>query len=165
MDKGKTVSFSGYRPEKFSFILMDNQEAYLHLESRIRSEIIKAALDGYDTLLCGMARGFDLVCGNIAIQLKQDLVEWSNLRLIAVQPYRSHDFSGPWGIMHSLVMSRADKVVYSAEKYSRQVFHVRNRYLVDHSSRLICYYDGQAGGTDYTVKYAKNKGLQIINLR
>ena len=164
MNKGKTVCFSGYRPEKFSFILMDNQEAYLHLESRIRREIIKAAQDGFGSLLCGMARGFDLVCGSIILQLKQDRPECSTLCLVAVQPYRDHGFTGPWGVIHSLVMSRADKIVYSAEEYSRQVYHVRNRYLVDHSSRLICYYDGQAGGTDYTVKYARNKGLEIINL-
>lgn len=50
------------------------------------------------------------------------------------------------------------------KKYCKQAFHIRNRYMVDHSSRLICYYDGQLGGTDYTVNYARKKGLDIINL-
>ena len=31
-------------------------------------------------------------------------------------------------------------------------------------SRLICYYDGLAGGTEYTVDYANKKGVEVINL-
>ena len=42
--------------------------------------------------------------------------------------------------------------------------HQRNRYMVDRSSLLIAAYDGTAGGTRYTVEYARSRGLQIINL-
>lgn len=55
----QTACFSGYRPEKFSFILLDGQEAYLELEARIKAEVAKAVNEGYDTFLCGMAKGFD----------------------------------------------------------------------------------------------------------
>ena len=40
----------------------------------------------------------------------------------------------------------------------------RNRYLVDHSSLCICYLTRQTGGTAYTFNYAKNKGIEIINI-
>lgn len=161
----QTACFSGYRPEKFSFILLDGQEAYLKLESRIKTEVIKALEDGYDTFLCGMAKGFDLVCGGVILQLKQDYLEYSGLRLVAVPPYRGHGFSDPWGVIHSLAMSRADEIIYPTDRQNSHVYHIRNRYMVNHSSRLICYYDGQPGGTDYTVKYAQQKGLEIINLK
>lgn len=36
--------------------------------------------------------------------------------------------------------------------------------MVDSSSLLICYFDGQAGGTAQTVHYAQSSGLHIINL-
>jgi len=120
--------------------------------------------DRYDSFLCGMAMGFDLVCGSNLLRLKQSNPECSNLRLIAVPPYHGHGFAGPWGIIHSLVMSQADEVIYPTDKQNSHVYHIRNRYMVNHSSRLICYFDGQPGGTSYTVDYARKKGIEIINL-
>ncbi len=164
MYPNKTACFSGYRPNKFSFILLNGQEAYLELEARIKVEILKTVQDGYDTFLCGMAMGFDLVCGNIVLQLKQDHPECRDIRLIAVPPYHGHRFTGPWGVIHSLVMGQADEIIYPTDQQYSHVYHIRNRYMVNISSRLICYFDGQPGGTDYTVDYARKKGLEIINL-
>ena len=36
--------------------------------------------------------------------------------------------------------------------------------MVDRCSRLICYFDGQPGGTAYTVRYALQQGVQLVNL-
>ena len=164
MTSNKTACFSGYRPGKFSFILLDGQEAYLNLESQIQAEIIKAMEDGYDTFLCGMAMGFDLVCGSNVLRLKQNHPECSKLRLIAVPPYHGHRFDGPWAVIHSLVMNNADEVIYPTDQQNSHVYHIRNRYMVNNSTRLICYFDGQPGGTSYTVDYALKKGIEIINL-
>ena len=40
----------------------------------------------------------------------------------------------------------------------------RNRHLVDNSSACICYLTKSAGGTAYTVNYARRMGLRIINI-
>ena len=40
----------------------------------------------------------------------------------------------------------------------------RNWYPVDISSICVCYLNCYKGGTAYTVNYAKQKGLRIINL-
>ena len=40
----------------------------------------------------------------------------------------------------------------------------RNRHLVDNSSVCVCYLTKDSGGTAYTVRYAKEKGLEIVNL-
>ena len=42
--------------------------------------------------------------------------------------------------------------------------HKRNRHLVDNSSVCVCYLAKDSGGTDYTVGYARLKGLKVINL-
>ena len=42
--------------------------------------------------------------------------------------------------------------------------HQRNRALVDRSAFCICYLRTQTGGTAYTVRYAREKGLKIWNL-
>ena len=61
-------------------------------------------------------------------------------------------------------MSKADGVIYPTDRQNSHVYHICNRYLVNNFSRLICYYDGQPGGTAYTVEYARKNGLEIINL-
>ena len=40
----------------------------------------------------------------------------------------------------------------------------RNRYLVDHSARIIAVYDGMLGGTMYTLTYAMRQGLEVTIL-
>jgi len=164
MDKESTVCFSGYRPEKFSFILNKGEAAYLALRERTGHAIIQAINDGYTTFLCGMAKGFDLVAGSVLLELMEKRPGMAEVKLIAVLPFEGHGFSGPWQIVHQLVLGRADEVVTLASKYHPKAYHDRNRYMVDNSSCLICYYDGQKGGTDYTVKYAEQQRFTIVNV-
>ncbi len=60
--------------------------------------------------------------------------------------------------------AQADKVVYTSQEYTRGCMFKRNRYLVDNSGVCVCYLARDAGGTAYTVNYAKRQGLEIINL-
>ena len=39
--------------------------------------------------------------------------------------------------------------------------HVRNRWMVEHTSRLIAIFDGSQGGTAQTVRLAETQGLDI----
>ena len=61
------------------------------------------------------------------------------------------------------IKAAADKVVYTSEVYYRGCMHKRNRHLMDNSSLCICYLMEDRGGTYYTVNYARENGLQIIN--
>ena len=36
--------------------------------------------------------------------------------------------------------------------------------MVDAASLLICFFDGQPGGTAQTVRMARQRGLRIVNL-
>jgi len=49
-------------------------------------------------------------------------------------------------------------------KYSSSCMLRRDRYMVDHASLLIAAFDGSSGGTRYTVEYALNRGLSILDL-
>ena len=56
------------------------------------------------------------------------------------------------------------KVVLSEQYYNGCLLR-RNDYMVNRSSRLIAYFDGNPkGGTFYTVREAKRQGLDIVNL-
>jgi uncharacterized phage-like protein YoqJ len=163
-EKAKTACFSGYRPEKFSFPLCGNNEKYLGLVSRVRDAVKQAAEGGYGTFLCGMAAGFDLMCGDVALKLKEETQGCSRLRLVAVRPFPEHDVPDPWKDVYRFVMDRADERICVSGGGNHRGYRARNRYMVDRSSLLICYYDGQPGGTAHTVGYAQKNGLLIVNL-
>ena len=39
---------------------------------------------------------------------------------------------------------------------------IENVWMVDHSSRVIAYYNGSAGGTKNTIDYARKQNIQVI---
>jgi len=159
-----TACFSGYRPEKFIFALKESEKPYLALREHISRAIRQAAAGGYNTFMCGMAQGFDLMAGSLFLELKEKRAEMAGLKLIAALPFKGHGFKGMWSTVHEPVRSQADEVVSLEGEFSRQAYQERNRYMVDHSSLLICYYNGRKGGTAMTVKYAEERGLSIVNV-
>ena len=62
------------------------------------------------------------------------------------------------------ILEQADKVVYTSEDYFNGCMQKRNRHLVDGSSLCIAYLTKGTGGSAYTVKYAENNGLTVINI-
>ena len=40
----------------------------------------------------------------------------------------------------------------------------RDRYMVDNSDIVVAYLTKSSGGTYYTVKYANEKGVKVVNL-
>lgn len=60
------------------------------------------------------------------------------------------------------ILSRADKNILLQREYTEGCLTARNRFMVEHSSRLIAVYDGTSGGgTKYTIDYACKRGLGI----
>lgn len=62
------------------------------------------------------------------------------------------------------IKTQADKVVYTAQQYTPDCMHKRNRHLVDNSGICVCYLTSVSGGTHYTVSYAEKQGLEVINI-
>jgi len=164
MSSQKTACFSGYRPEKFNFPLSVEESEYLQLLKSIRQAILTAVDDGYDNFLVGMAAGFDLIAASVFYELKEADCIPKDISLTAVLPFAGHHPGRDWLERHRDVLEEADEVLTVAEKYSPQALLARNRFMVDRSSRLICYYGGRPGGTAYTVRYARKNGLEIVNV-
>ena len=40
----------------------------------------------------------------------------------------------------------------------------RNLWMTEHASRLIAVFDGSAGGTANTVRYAEERGLTVVRI-
>lgn len=89
-----------------------------------------------------------------------------NIALICCVPYDG--FADKWDKddrqKYDYIVSNSDELVFVCRHYSKYCFQLRNVYMVDNSSRLITAYNGCSGGTKNTVKYAKSKAIDIINL-
>ena len=66
-------------------------------------------------------------------------------------------FSPPIKTEYLRVRRLADSEIILSQHYYRECFLRRNDYLLSHSSRVICYFDGvPRGGTYYTVRRAEH---------
>ena len=133
------------------------------LQRRLSDVIDELYDEGIYYFGCGGARGFDLLAAAAVIDAKK---VHSGIRLILVMPYKNQTvrYTPAEKAEHERLRQAADKVVCLQEEYSEGCLHRRNRHLVDESSVCVCYLSKSAGGTLYTVDYARQQGLKIINL-
>ena len=151
----QTVCFTGHRkipPERLNIVAR-----------RLRETIIKLIEDGYLYFGAGGALGFDTLAAQTVLELK---TIYPQIKLILVLPCLSQ--TKGWSArdieIYEDIKQKADKVVYTSQEYTKGCMHKRNRHLVDNSNTCICYLTEKSGGTVYTVDYARNNNLTIINL-
>ncbi len=154
--------FTGYRPEKSPFPYDRENKEYIGFENSLISAIAAALSDGYDTFYCGGAMGFDLLAAELLLLFKKN----NSFRLVMVLPFRTQDsaFPSEWKKRFTTVLSSADEVICLSEKYYKGCYFDRNHFMVDRSGRVIAFYDGKAGGTRDTVRYAEKNGVEVVNL-
>ena len=118
---------------------------------------------GFKYFGTGGALGFDTLAAQAVLSVKKTHPE---VKLILVLPcenqtkyWKQEDID-----VYNDIKLRADKVKVLAPHYYNGCMQKRNRHLVDCSSACICFLTKHEGGTAYTVDYAKQKGLDIINV-
>lgn len=147
----RTAAFTGHRDYRG-----EGGEALLRAVRTLCDE-------GVDTFLCGMAVGFDLAAAEAVIAVRR---ERPAIRLVAVLPFaeQSARFGAEERRRYDRLLAEADETVLLAERYAAECYRRRNDFLVDHASRLVAWYDGRSGGTQYTFRRALRRGLRIENL-
>ena len=152
--KEKTACFTGHR--KIPTL------AKRRIAKRLEETVSEAINSGYRYFGCGGTLGFDTLAAQTVLRLREANPE---IRLILVLPFM--DQTRGWDERdieeYERIKQAADKVTYTAEKYYNGCMQKRNRNLVDYSSLCICYLTEQNGGTAYTVNYARDHGLKVIN--
>ncbi len=156
--------FTGYRPEKFPFDLNNKNRDYLEFEARLFEQVLTLAKEGCRKFYCGMAMGFDVISAETVLAVKNAFP--TPLELICVLPFKNqnYNFNGDWKGRFDSVLQKCDETIILSEKYHTGCYQERNIYMVDNSDYVITWYDGQKGGTENTVKYAKKIGRQIFNI-
>ena len=150
----RTCCVTGHRD------IPENKRAYV--EAELRKEILSAIEDGYTRFISGFAEGADLTFAAIVAELK---AQGHSLFLEAAIPHASR-MENKNQLFQKLIPT-CDDVKVLCGSYSRGCYFVRNRYMVDESSRVIAVYNGQkSGGTFFTMQYARKQGrtFRIIKI-
>ena len=152
-----TACFTGHRPDKLS-------KGNLPLIGEaLNRELAACIRGGRHRFICGMSRGFDLMCARAVIKAKW---EYPNVFLELALPHA--DQADRWSEAdknaYQHIVERADPVTCLSPNYVRGCMHARNRYMIDNASLLIAYFDGTPGGTASTVGLAEKRNMEIHNL-
>ena len=128
------------------------QKEINYVKAALRREIDRAAADGYTCFMSGFGEGVDQYFAEIVLEKQK---ENPALELIAVIPYRKRlDSLNEKGRTHEMLEACAEVVVVQ-EEYHPSVYSHRNRYMAEHSDRVIAVYDGrEKGGTVRTIRFA-----------
>ena len=153
--KEKTVCFTGHR----TIPMLKKWK----IEKKLK-ETLEALIDnGYCYFGAGGALGFDTIAAQTVLGLKKKHPE---IKLILVLPCKNQ--TRGWEekdvSVYESIIEQSDKVVYTQEHYDRGCMFKRNRHLVDNSSVCVAYLTEEKGGTAYTVNYANQKGVKVINI-
>lgn len=154
-DRTVSAAFTGHR-------FYDFQREFI--QERLTSAISEAYDHGIRNFISGFALGIDLMAAQLVQSLKCNL---PGISLTAAIPFEGQ--AERYNIYDKRVYRRllelADKVIVLSDCYYPSCFLDRDEFMVENASYLIAYYDGrEKGGTYYTVKKARARGIPIINV-
>lgn len=134
------------------------------LLSSLYSTVMELYSDGYTDYICGGAIGFDTLAAECVIAMRE---RFPDIVLSLYLPCRSQ--TEKWTSLDQLnayknILGKANHVKYISDFYTQSCMRERNRLMVDSSRLCVAYLKSIRGGTASTVKYARQKGLEIINL-
>jgi uncharacterized phage-like protein YoqJ len=160
-ERERTIAFTGHRPQSLGGFAPNPTHAWVR---QALATAIDVALDrGFTTFISGMALGVDTWAAIEVLNRRG-----RGARLIAAVPcdgqeslWRSDDVR-----LYHFLCGEADIVhLVSAGPYAPAKMHVRDKWMVDHASRVIAVWDGRTnGGTFATVKYTRAQRIPLLQL-
>lgn len=158
-----TCCFTGHRPEKLPWRDDEDAPACLALKARIARALEELYRRGYRHFITGMAKGADLYFAEAVLALRG---RCPDVVLEAAVPCASQAdrWTAAEQARYRAILDQCDLESLIQQHYDRFCMFRRNRYMVEHSSLLLAVYDGSKGGTRYTIGYAVDCGLEILQL-
>ena len=163
MDRQQGCCFSGHRPARLPWGDDELDPRCLALKASLKGEVERAYHQGCRHFLCGMAQGCDLYFCEAVLALRE---RCPDVTLEAAIPCPTQADSWPTAQRerYGRLVAACDYETMVSAVYSSSCMLRRDRYMVDHASLLIAAFDGSSGGTRYTVEYALNRGLSIVDI-
>lgn len=155
MNKATACCFTGHRTLPANKI----QTLITNLDREIDALIEKGVTD----FISGGALGFDQIAASLIVIKKET---GKNIRLIFVLPCKNQDtlWNEEQKKLYQGLLGEADEIIFVSEEYTPLCMRKRNNYMVEHSAYCICALLHEKSGTGQTVRFARKKGLKIINV-
>ncbi len=142
--KGKTCCVTGHRDIP--------AEQVGHIKKSLEQEVDLAISEGFTCFISGFAVGVDLLFAEI---ITEQITENPTIKLIAAIPYQRRLDTLKKSERTKALIDLCTEIYIAAEEYHPSVYAKRNRYMVEHSDRIIAVYDGrEKGGTVGTIRLA-----------
>ena len=160
MERTDTCCFTGHRPDKLPWGRDEADPRCLLFKADLAAALERAYQAGFRHFISGMDQGADLYFAEAVLALRERHPE---VTLECARPCETQADS--WAAeekrRYESILDRCNYETLVQHHYDRYCMMRRNRYMVDHSSRLIAVYDGvPKGGTAQTLAYALRKGLE-----
>ena len=155
-EKNGVCCFTGHRVIPIS----DRERIKSALEKAVENMIVEK---GVSLFIVGGALGFDTSAALVVLSAKKRHFH-IKLRVAVPCDNQTRGWSEKAVALYEDILGKADEIVQTGREYTSGCMHVRNRYMVDCSDYCIAYKTRESGGTAYTVRYALEKGVEVINL-
>ncbi|MDR0859180.1 MAG: DUF1273 domain-containing protein [Oscillospiraceae bacterium] len=155
MNRQKTCCFTGHRAIASADVAQ--------IKSRLDETLAELVQQGVIYFGSGGATGFDTLAALAVLKLRE---RNPAVKLIMVLPCRDQDAKWSDGDRETYkrILTAADKIVYTSERYYDGCMAKRNLHLAENSAVCVAYHTHGRSGTAQTVRYARERGLRIINL-
>lgn len=165
LSKLTTVCFTGHRSQKLPWRFNENDERCKAMKASLHLEIEKAIKCGYDTFLCGMALGFDMICAEMILEFQQ---RYNHIKIIGAIPCKNQEIK--WSekdkVRYTNLLKHLDGIRCIYDEYiGAECMLERNRFMVNNSSLMIALFNGISGGTKSTIDYARKQGIKIVIIK
>lgn len=156
VEKEKTIFFTGHRPDMLGITKKDAR-------ARLKKAIDNAIADGFTTFISGMSPGIDRWAAEIVLKKRK---KNNDIKLICILPYKEFGYvrSRFQNYRFNRILKKADFVHFTHITLSSDSFIIRDRFMTDHSSKVIIAYNGKNGSTKNILPYIIEKNIPIFNI-
>lgn len=153
----RTCCFTGHRDLEIG----KTQEIAERTAVEIRRLIVEKDVRFFGV---GGAIGYDTLAANVLFQIRER--EFSHIKVILVYPFEGYTsrWTAEQKTEYQKLLPLYDKKVCIGNGPSIGVYLARNRHLVNGSAYCIAYCTRDDGGTAYTIRYARQQGLEVRNI-
>ena len=153
--KDHTCCFTGHRTLPANRV----QTIIINLDREIDALIGQGVTD----FISGGALGFDQIAASLIVAKKE---MGKKIRLIFALPFKNQDtlWNEKQKELYQNLLGETEEVTFVSEEYDPFCMKRRNKYMVEHSAYCICALLHEKSGTAQTVRFARKKGVKIINV-
>lgn len=131
----------------------------MRVKEVIKEKVLPKGKEKPITFYCGGYGDFDLLCGRVLYELKQEGYLFESYY---ITPYLEKDRR----LQDPLFLKHYDGTIYPPLEKTPPRFAIekRNRWMVDKSDLILCYVLYSFGGAAKTRAYAEKKKKSILDL-